>query len=56
MSNDPDFHKEYRKLVGDDPSPLAAEEVQRAIEGLPREPSVIELFKLFTGANPLPSH
>jgi hypothetical protein len=32
--------------VGDHPSPLAAEEVQRAIEGLPREPSVIELFKL----------
>jgi hypothetical protein len=56
MFSDPDFHKEYKKLVGDDPSPLAAEEVQRAIEGLPREPSVIELFKLFTGTNPLPSH
>jgi hypothetical protein len=53
--NDPDFHKGYRKLVGDAPSPLAAEEVQRAIEGLPREPSVIELFKLLTSANPLPS-
>jgi len=54
--SDPDFHKDYRKLVGDDPSPLAAEEVQRAIEGLPREPSVIELFKHITSANPLPSH
>jgi hypothetical protein len=54
--NDPAFHKEYRKLVGDAPSPLAAAEVQRAIDGLPREPSVIELFKLFTDANPLPSH
>jgi tripartite-type tricarboxylate transporter receptor subunit TctC len=54
--DDPDFHKEYKKLVGDSPSPLAAEEVQRAIEGLPREPSVIELFKQLTSANPLPSH
>ena len=54
--NDPDFHKEYKKLVGDDPSPLAAEEVQRSIEGLPREPSIIELFKKITSADPLPSH
>lgn len=54
--NDPDFQKDYKKLVGDDPSPLAAEDVQRSIEGLPREPSVIELFKQITSANPLPSH
>lgn len=54
--NDPDFHKDYRKLVGDSPSPLAAEEVQRAIDGLPREPSVIEMFKQLTGPNPLPPH
>jgi tripartite-type tricarboxylate transporter receptor subunit TctC len=54
--NDPDFQKDYKKLVGDDPSPLAAEDVQRSIEGLPREPAVIELFKQITSANPLPSH
>jgi len=53
--DDPEFHKEYKKLVGDEPSPLAAEEVQRAIETLPREPSVIETFKLITSANPLPA-
>lgn len=53
--DDPEFHKEYKKLVGDEPTPLAAEEVQRAIETLPREPSVIETFKLITSANPLPA-
>ncbi|MGH7847609.1 MAG: hypothetical protein ACREQW_20905 [Candidatus Binatia bacterium] len=29
---DPEFSKEYKKLVGDDPSPLFPEENQRAIE------------------------
>ncbi len=53
--DDPEFHKEYKKLVGDEPSPLAAEEVQRAIETLPRESSVVETFKLITSANPLPA-
>jgi hypothetical protein len=41
--------------VGDDPSPLAAEDVQRSIEGLPRESAVIELFKQITSADPLPA-
>src|SRR5512145_1035752 len=53
--DDPEFHKEYKKLVGDESSPLAAEEVQRAIETLPREPWVVETFKLITSANPLPA-
>jgi len=52
---DPEFHKEFKKLVGDDPSPLAAEEIERAIQGLPRESSIIELFKQVTGSGPLPS-
>jgi tripartite-type tricarboxylate transporter receptor subunit TctC len=52
--NDPDFRKDFKKLVGDDPSPLAAEEIERAIHGLPREPSTIELFKQVTGGGPLP--
>ncbi|HWP56368.1 MAG TPA: hypothetical protein VNL14_00610 [Candidatus Acidoferrales bacterium] len=54
--NDPDFHKEYKKLVGDSPSPLAAERVQQAIQGLPRDPSVVETFKQVSGAGPLPAN
>ncbi|HEU4342911.1 MAG TPA: hypothetical protein VFU31_15225 [Candidatus Binatia bacterium] len=53
--NDPDFHKDFKKLVGDDPSPLSAEEIERAVRGLPREASVIELFKQVTGSGMLPS-
>jgi tripartite-type tricarboxylate transporter receptor subunit TctC len=54
--SDPEFRKDYGKLTGDEPSPLAADEVQRAIEGLPRDPSVIEKFKQITSANPLPAY
>ena len=54
--NDPEFQKDYKKLVGDNPSPLAAEDVQQAVQSLPREPSIIELFKQVTGAGPLPPH
>ncbi|HKY08310.1 MAG TPA: hypothetical protein VJQ55_08715, partial [Candidatus Binatia bacterium] len=53
---DPDFQKDYKKLVGDNPSPLAAEGVQQAVQSLPREPAIVELFKHVTGAGPLPSH
>ena len=54
--NDPEFQKDYKKLVGDSPSPLAAEAVQQAVQTLPREPAVIELFKQVTGGGSLPTH
>jgi len=51
---DQDFRKEYKKLVGDDPSPLTGPEIERAIQGLPREASILEIFKQVTGPGPLP--
>ena len=54
--NDPEFQKEYKKLVGDAPSPLGAEAVQQAVQSLPREPAIVELFKQVTGAGPLPPY
>lgn len=51
---DPEFVKEYRKVVGEDPTPLMPEENERAIRELPRDPETIELFKKFAGAGPLP--
>jgi tripartite-type tricarboxylate transporter receptor subunit TctC len=51
---DPDFHKEYKKLVGDDPTPLTAEGIDKAIRELPRDASIVELFKQVTGADALP--
>ena len=51
---DPEFVKEYRKVVGEDPTPLMPEENERAIRDLPRDAETIELFKKFAGAGALP--
>jgi tripartite-type tricarboxylate transporter receptor subunit TctC len=52
---DPDFHKEFKKLVGDDVSPLMPEELGKAIKEMPRDPEVIELLKKMSGPDPLPA-
>jgi tripartite-type tricarboxylate transporter receptor subunit TctC len=51
---DPEFHKDYKKLVGDDPTPLSAEGIDKAIRELPREAAIIDLFKQVTGAEAIP--
>jgi tripartite-type tricarboxylate transporter receptor subunit TctC len=51
---DPEFHKEFKKLTGDDPSPLTPEQQDKSIRELPREPEVVELFKKLAGGDPLP--
>ena len=52
---DSEFHREYRKVVGEDASPLLPEELTKAIQDTPRDPELIELFKTFSGAAPLPA-
>jgi len=52
---DPGFQKEYKKIVGNDPSPLLPEHHEKIIKEIPREPEVIELFKKIAGGDPLPS-
>jgi len=51
---DPEFSKEYRKLVSDDPSPLFPDDNQRAINELPRDRETIEIFNKLAGPGPLP--
>ncbi|HWP58672.1 MAG TPA: hypothetical protein VNL14_12345 [Candidatus Acidoferrales bacterium] len=51
---DPEFHKEYKKLTGDEPTPLLPEVHEKAIREIPREPEVIDLYKKLVGAGPLP--
>jgi len=51
---DPEFHRLYKKLVGDDPSPLMPEEVMKMVKELPRDPEIIRLYKELAGAEPLP--
>jgi len=52
---DPEFHGEYKKIAGDDATPLLPEELEKVIRELPRDPEVVELFKKFLGGGPLPS-
>lgn len=51
---DQEFHKEFKKLAGDDAAPLMPEELEKAIKELPREAEVIDFFKKLSGAAPLP--
>lgn len=53
---DAEFHREYRKVVGgDEATPMAPEDLAKAIRDTPRDPELIEWFKLFSGAAPLPA-
>jgi tripartite-type tricarboxylate transporter receptor subunit TctC len=52
---DSDFHREYRKVVGEDASPMMPEELTKAIQDTPRDPELIEMFKAFSGPAPLPA-
>ncbi|HEV8344467.1 MAG TPA: hypothetical protein VGR30_19090 [Candidatus Binatia bacterium] len=51
---DPEFHKEYKKLTADDPTPLMPEAHERTIREIPRDPEVVEIFKKVMGGGPLP--
>jgi tripartite-type tricarboxylate transporter receptor subunit TctC len=51
---DPEFHKEYKKLTGDDATPLSPEGMEKAIRELPREREIVELYQKIAGPDPLP--
>jgi tripartite-type tricarboxylate transporter receptor subunit TctC len=53
--DDPEFETEYKKVTGDDPSPINPEDYQTAIREIPRDPETIELYKKFSGGDPLPN-
>ncbi|MBI4524314.1 MAG: hypothetical protein HY695_10945 [Deltaproteobacteria bacterium] len=52
---EPEFRKEYRRLAGEDPTPLSADGLEKAIKTLPREPEMIDLFKQLSGVAALPA-
>lgn len=51
---DPDFGREYKKLTGDEPSALVAEQLEKLVKEVPRESGVIDLYKKLSGADSLP--
>ncbi|MBM2803762.1 MAG: hypothetical protein HW419_1655 [Deltaproteobacteria bacterium] len=52
---DSEFHREYKKIVGDEVEPVTAEQLTKEIRGIPREPDVIDLLKAIAGGGPLPA-
>ena len=51
---DPEFHKDYLKLVGEEPTPVMPDEMEKLIKELPRDPEIVALFKKINDASPLP--
>ena len=52
---DPEFRKEYRKITGDEVSPMSPESQQETIRSIPRDAETIGLFNLINGSKPLPA-
>jgi tripartite-type tricarboxylate transporter receptor subunit TctC len=50
---DPEFVREYKKLIDDEPSPLFPEQLEKFIKEMPRDTEVIEVYKQLLGADPL---
>jgi len=53
--NDPAYQTEYKRLVGDDLAPVAAEEIEKAIKVLKPDLEMIEVYKKIVGSGPLPA-
>ena len=51
----PSFPNEFHKLMGGDPNPAGGEEPEKAINELPREKVVVQLYQKLAGADPRPA-
>ena len=47
--------REFKKLTGDDATPLTPEAQEKAIKEIPREPEIIAVFNKVAGSEPLPA-
>jgi tripartite-type tricarboxylate transporter receptor subunit TctC len=54
MYTDREFIAEYQKLTGEEASPLLPDAHEKAIRELPREPEIVEFYKLLGSAQALP--
>jgi tripartite-type tricarboxylate transporter receptor subunit TctC len=52
---DPEFPAYFKKLIGEDASPMGAAELRKVIVEMPRDAEVIKLLKDFSGPGPLPA-
>ncbi|HKY07430.1 MAG TPA: hypothetical protein VJQ55_04275 [Candidatus Binatia bacterium] len=52
---DTELNREFLKLVGEEMEPMMPEELTKLIRETPRDPEIIELIKVLSGAGPLPA-
>jgi len=52
---DPEFHKDFKKLMALDATPLTGEEMETAIRELPRDPEIVALYKMMADQGALPA-
>jgi tripartite-type tricarboxylate transporter receptor subunit TctC len=52
---DPEFRKEYEKIVGDDADPILPEAMTKVVRETPRDAEVIDTLKKLSGAGPMPA-
>jgi hypothetical protein len=52
---DPESPAQYKKLTGDEASPLMPDEMEKSLKDLPRDPETVALFKNLNAAGPLPT-
>jgi tripartite-type tricarboxylate transporter receptor subunit TctC len=51
---DPAFHADFKKLAGEQATPIFAEEEEKVVRAIPRDSEIRELFKKISGDGPLP--
>jgi len=52
---DPEFLKDYKLVTGQRASPVTGEQYTKIIQGRPRDPKVLKVYKQLTEGGPLPS-
>lgn len=52
---DPEFHAEYKKLTGEEATPLFPEQHEKSVRDMPKATEVTQLYKLIAGGDVLPA-
>jgi tripartite-type tricarboxylate transporter receptor subunit TctC len=51
---DPEFHRDYKKMTGEDSTPVTGDVLEKTVREVPRDSETVEFFKKFAAAGPLP--
>lgn len=52
---DPAFHVDFKKLAGEQATPIFAEEEEKVVRAIPRDSEIRDLFRIISGDGPLPA-